>query len=74
MNVARITEVHFDRQERPFRAVIRTRLGVVEVQWRDVRGDLCWFTNGISEAKKLAVPAIERLNRIITCLQHPSTS
>lgn len=63
-----ITQVNFDRQERPFRAVIRTPLGVVEVQWRDVCGDLCWFTNGSGDAKKLAVPAIQRLNRMLACL------
>lgn len=63
---ARITEIHFDTEERPYRAVIRTRLGIVEVQWRDVAGDHCWFTNGKLEAKRLASSAIERLNQMVS--------
>ena len=66
---ARITQIHFDRDEQPYRAVIRTRLGIVEVQWRDVAGDRCWFTNGKLEAKKMAAAAIERLNRMVSRLQ-----
>lgn len=65
---SRITEIHFDRMERPFRAVIRTSQGVVEIQWRDIAGDRCWFSNGTVSAKQLAMPAIERLNRMVAQL------
>ena len=61
----RISSIVFDRKERPLRATIRTRLGTVKVEWRDVGGDLCWMTSGVLRAKQLAVPAIERLERIV---------
>jgi hypothetical protein len=62
--MARISSIVFDRQERPRRATIRTRLGTVRVEWWDVRGDRCWMTRGFLDAKKLAVPAIERVERM----------
>lgn len=62
--MARISSVVFDKHERPLRATIRTRLGTVKVEWRDVCGDLCWMTSGVLDAKKLAVPAIERIERM----------
>ena len=37
--------------------------GIVEVQWKCVAGDWCWFTAGTGEAKKLAVRAIDRIPR-----------
>jgi hypothetical protein len=60
---ARIHCVVFDRRERPLHAVILTAKGIVEVQWKCVAGDWCWFTAGTGEAKKLAVSAIERIPR-----------
>ncbi len=62
--MARISSIVFDRNERPLRATIRTRLGTVKVQWQDVSGDRCWMTSGVLDAKKLAVPAIERIERM----------
>jgi hypothetical protein len=63
--MTRISSIVFDRNERPLRATIRTRLGTVKVEWRDVCGDLCWMTSGVLDAKKLAVPAIERIERMV---------
>jgi len=61
----RIVSITFDRKERPVRATLRTRLGPVKVVWRDVCGDRCWFTSGILDAKKLAIPYIERIERMV---------
>src|SRR5687767_5166436 len=60
------THVHsltFDRRERPKFAVVVTQRGIVEVEWRRVAGNWCWFTSGTGDAKKLALPAIERIER-----------
>ena len=64
----RIVSITFDRNELPVRATLRTRLGPVKVVWRDVCGDRCWFTSGVLDAKKLAVPAIERIERMVSQL------
>ena len=64
---ARIQSVAFDRSERPATAIIMTDKGLVEVEWRDVGGNWCWFTAGTMDAKKAAVPAIERLERMLQC-------
>ncbi len=64
----RIASITFDRKEQPVRATLHTRLGPVKVVWRDVCGDRCWFTSGILDAKKLAVPAIERIERMVAQL------
>ena len=63
--MARISSIVFDRQERPLRATIRTKLGTVKVEWRDVCGDLSWFTSGNFDAKKLVFPAIQRIERMV---------
>ena len=63
--MSRISSIVFDKNERPVRANIRTRLGTVMVVWQDVHGDRCWFTSGVLDAKKLAVPAIERVVRMV---------
>ena len=65
MKAARIKSITFDRKGRPAKAVIATPLGIVKVEWRDVCGDWCWFTSGILDAKKLAVTAIEKIERMI---------
>jgi hypothetical protein len=60
------THIHtitFDQRERPKNAVILTPRGIVEVEWKCVAGDWCWLTGGTGDAKKLAVPAIERIER-----------
>ncbi len=64
----RISSIVFDRNERPLRATVRTRLGTVKVTWRDICGDRCWMTSGVLSAKKLAVPAIERIERMTASL------
>jgi len=61
----RIASIIFDRNERPLRASIRTLLGPVKVVWRDVSGERCWFTSRTLDAKKLAAPAIERIERMV---------
>lgn len=58
---ARVHSVTFDKRERPKHAVILTPRGIVDVEWRCAGGDWCWFSSGAGEAKKLAVPAIERV-------------
>ena len=62
---ARIHSITFDKRERPKFAVVLTARGIVEVEWKCVAGDWCWFTSGTGDAKKLAVPAIERLERCL---------
>jgi hypothetical protein len=64
--MSRISAIVFDRDEQPRRATILTQLGPVKVEWRDVCGDRCWFTSGNLEAKKLAVPAIQRIERLFS--------
>ena len=63
--MSRISSIVFDRQERPLRATIITSTGTVKVQWMDVAGDWCWLTSGNLNAKKLAVPAIQGIERMV---------
>lgn len=60
----RISSLVFDKEERPRRATIITSFGTVKVQWTEVHGDRSWFTSGGLDAKKLAVPVIERIERL----------
>ena len=63
--MTRISSIVFDKDERPLRATIRTRLGTVKVEWRDVCGGLCWFTSGNLDAKRLVLPVINRIERMV---------
>jgi len=63
--MARISSIVFDRNEKPKRATITTNLGTVKVEWRDVCGDLCWFTSGNLNAKKLVGPVMQRIERMV---------
>lgn len=63
--MARISSIVFDRNEKPKRATLITKLGTVKVEWCDVSGDLCWFTSGNLNAKKLVAPAIQRIERMV---------
>lgn len=63
--MARISSIVFDRNEKPKRATLITKLGTVKVEWRDVCGDLSWFTSGNLNAKKLVAPAIQRIERMV---------
>ncbi len=67
--MSRISSIVFDRNERPTRATIRTRSGLVKVQWTEICGDWVWQTAGILDAKKLAAPAIARIERITETLR-----
>ena len=60
-HLPRISSIRFDQEEMPVHATIRTSLGVVRVEWRDVCGDRYWFTSGTGDAKREAVPTIERI-------------
>ena len=62
--MARISSIVFDRNEKPKRATLITKLGTVKVEWRDVCGDPCWFTSGNLNAKNLVAPAIQRIERL----------
>ena len=66
--MSRISSIVFDAKERPFRATIITSTGTVKVQWTDVAGDWCWLTSGTLDAKKLAAPAIARIERMVAAL------
>jgi len=60
----RIGTIRFDRNEMPVHATIRTSSGIVRVEWRVVAGDRCWFSAGTGDAKRKAVPAIERIEQM----------
>ena len=60
----RIRSLHFDRQERPARAVIVTSRGLVRVEWLEVAGDRCWFSSGTGDAKREALPTIQHIERM----------
>lgn len=62
--MARISSIVFDSHERPKRATIITKLGLIKVEWCDVCGDRSWFTSGNLDARKLAVPVIQRIERL----------
>lgn len=63
--MACISSIVFDRNEKPKRATLITKLGTVKVEGRDVSGDLCWFTSGNLNATKLVAPAIQRIERMV---------
>ena len=62
---AHIRSITFDKRERPKNAVVITPRGIVHVEWMCTAGDWCWFTSGTGDAKKLAVPAIKRIERCL---------
>ena len=66
--MARITSIVFDRHQQPKRATIITTHGSVKVHWVHDHGDSNWFTSGNLEAKKLAVPVIQRIERMAETL------
>ena len=66
--MSRISSIVFDAKERPLRATIITATGTVKVQWTDVAGDWCWLTSGTLDTKKLAGPAIQRIERMVAAL------
>jgi len=60
----RIRSVHLNRRERPRRATVWTKHGMVKVVWKDVAGDRSWFSSGTGDAKREAVPAIEHVEQM----------
>jgi len=60
----RISSIVFDRHERPRRATIITPLGTIKVEWREVAGNRYWSSSGELPAKQLAVPVIQRIERL----------
>ena len=60
----RIRSIHLNRWERPQRATVWTRFGIVKVAWKDVGDDRCWFASGTEKAKRESVPAIEHIERM----------
>ena len=62
----RISSIVFDKHERPKRATIITKLGTIKVEWMNVSGNRSWFTSGSLDARKLAVPAIQRIERMVS--------
>ena len=64
-----IRSVRFDREERSLHATVWTKNGIVRVEWMDVSGDRCWFNSGTGDAKREAVPAIERIEQMCQSLR-----
>ena len=59
-----IRSIHLNRYERPLRATVWTKFGMVKVVWKDVAGERCWFSSGTGDAKREAVPAIEHIGQM----------
>ena len=57
----RIRAIRLNCWERPLRAIIVTRFGVVRVRWRDVDGGRRWVAKGRPEAVDAALAAIEHV-------------
>ena len=60
----RISSIVFDRNEQLKRATIITPLGTIKVEWRNVAGNRHWISTGDLEVKQLAVPVIQRIERL----------
>ncbi|HRH94347.1 MAG TPA: hypothetical protein PLB55_00355 [Prosthecobacter sp.] len=58
----RISSIVFDKHERPKRATIITPLGTIKVEWRNGY----WISSGDPAAKLLAVPVIQRIERLFS--------
>jgi len=60
----RIRSIHLNKWERPLKATVWTKYGMVKVVWKDVAGERCWFSSGTGHAKREAVPAIEHIEQM----------
>ena len=60
----RIRSIHLNQYERPLRATVWTKYGMVKVAWKDVAGSRCWFSSGTGDAKREAVSAIEHIEQM----------
>ena len=56
----RISSIGFDRNEQLKRATIITPLGTIKVEWKNGY----WISTGDLAAKQLAVPVIQRIERL----------
>ena len=63
--MSRISSLVFDRNEQLKRATIITPLGSIKVEWRKVGGDRHWISSGDLAARLLAVPVIQRIERMV---------
>jgi len=62
----RIASIVFDKHEHPKRATIITPLGTIKVEWREIAGELNWTSSGDLAARLLAVPVIQRIERLFS--------
>ena len=62
--MTRLQSLTLDRHQQPHRATIVTPYGRVRVAWQSLHGQRCWFSLGCLEGKRLAVPLIQRLERL----------
>ena len=60
----RIRSIHLNRWERPRRATVWTKYGIVKVARKDAAGKRCGFSSGSGDAKREAVPAIEHIEQM----------
>ena len=70
----RIKSIHLNRWERPLRATVWTKYGIVKVLWKDVGEDRCWFASGKEEAKQEAVAAIEHIEQMCLSIHWPPSA
>jgi len=61
---ATIKRIEFDHRERPYRALIRTRYGLVRVRWRTFGRKRLWFVSGSLDAQYEAALPIEYINML----------
>lgn len=60
--MARISSIKFDKHELPKRATIITPLDTIKVEWKNGY----WISSGDLAAKQLAVPVIQRIERLFS--------
>lgn len=64
----RITLIAFDSKQRLKQAIIHTSAGTLTVTWVKRDSDPAWFSSGPVEARRLAIEAIQRIERIAAML------
>ena len=62
----RICSIVFDKNELPRRATVITKLGTIKVEWMNGSGNRSWVRSGNLHARKLAGPAIQRIERMVS--------
>lgn len=65
----RITLIAFDSKERIKQAIILTSAGTVTVTWVNRDHDPKWFSSGPVEARRLAMEAIQKIERLAAQLR-----